>query len=61
MKCQECEDRGWVEAEGRLGLEIQMCQECYKCKSDKEAYNKASQVIDVSKFKYDTFEYMEKR
>ena len=34
MNCQECKDTGWIEAEGRLGLEIQMCQECLKCKSD---------------------------
>ena len=36
MKCGECKDTGWIEAEGRLGLEIQMCQECFKCKSDEE-------------------------
>ena len=29
MKCLECQDKGWIEAEGRLGLEIQMCQECF--------------------------------
>ena len=60
MKCSECKDTGWIEAEGRLGLEIQMCQECFKCKSDEEAFSKASLVIDVSKYKYDQFEYVEK-
>ena len=49
MNCSECKDTGWIEAEGRLGLEIQMCQECFKCKSDEEAYNKASLVIDKNK------------
>ena len=51
----ECQKIGWLEAEGRLGLEIQMCQDCYVCKSDKEAHEKASKVIDTSKHKYDTF------
>ena len=60
MNCQECKDTGWIEAEGRLGLEIQMCQECFICKSDEEAYNKAGLVIDVTKYKYDQFVYMEK-
>ena len=53
--CNQCKKKGWLEVEGRLGLEIQMCQDCYICKSDKEAYKKASKVIDVSKHKYDTF------
>jgi|TARA_R110000787_G_scaffold121685_1_gene232593 hypothetical protein len=59
MNCNVCKDTGWIEAEGRLGLEIQMCQECFICKSDEEAYNKAGLVIDVSKYKYDQFEYVE--
>lgn len=59
MKCLECQDKGWIKAEGRLGLEIQMCQECFLCKSDKRAFNKASEVIDVSKYKHDDFEYKE--
>ena len=59
MKCLECQDKGWIEAEGRLGLEIQMCQECFLCKSDEEAFKKASKVMNVSKYKYDGFEYKE--
>ena len=51
----ECQKIGWLEAEGRLGLEIQMCQDCYVCKSDQEAHEKASKVIDTSKHKYDNF------
>ncbi len=58
MDCHECKETGWIKAEGRLGLEIQMCQECFNCKSDEEAFNKASQVMDVSKYKYDQFVYM---
>ena len=45
----ECQKIGWLEAEGRLGLEIQMCQDCFVCKSDQEAHEKASKVIDTSK------------
>jgi len=56
--CEVCNNKGWVEAEGRLGLEIQMCQDCYGCKSDEEAYQKASQEIDVGGFKHDDFVYM---
>ena len=59
MKCLECQDRGWIKAEGRLGLEIQMCQECFLCKSDEEAFNKASKVMNTSKYKYDEFKYKE--
>ena len=60
MNCSECKDTGWIKAEGRLGLEIQMCQECFICKSDEEAYNKASKFIDVTKYKYYQFVYVEK-
>jgi hypothetical protein len=60
--CKECNDKGWVIADGRLGDEIQYCQTCCDngnpiCKSDKEAYQKASIEIDVSKYKYDTFKF----
>ena len=59
MKCLDCQDTGWIKAEGRLGLEIQMCQECFLCKSDEEAYDKASEVMDVSKYKHDDFVHVE--
>ena len=62
--CKICTDKGWVTADGRLGDEIQFCQTCCEngnpiCKSDKEAYQKASLEIDVSKYKYDTFKFYE--
>jgi len=57
INCQVCNNKGWLEVYGRLGDEIQVCQSCFKLKSDKEAYKKASLEIDVSKYKYDTFEF----
>jgi DnaJ-class molecular chaperone len=53
--CEVCNGAGWLEAEGRLGHEIQFCQTCYGCKSDKRAYERAGLVMDVSQMKYDTF------
>jgi len=58
INCQECNDKGWLEVYGRLGDEIQMCQSCYKCTSDKQAYQKASLEIDVSKLKCDDFKFV---
>tara|TARA_B100000212_G_C27322403_1_gene510761 strand:+ start:790 stop:1029 length:240 start_codon:yes stop_codon:yes gene_type:complete len=60
--CEDCKGKGWVIADGRLGDEIQYCQTCCDngnpiCKSDKEAYQKASLEIDVSNYKYDTFAF----
>ena len=40
MKCGECKDTGWIEAEGRLGLEIQMCQECLSVNQMKKPITK---------------------
>ena len=53
--CEICNSKGWVIAEGRLGDEIQVCQNCFRYTSDKQAYQKASLEIDVSNFKYDNF------
>ena len=63
--CKVCNDKGWLIADGRLGDEIQFCQTCCDngnpiCKSDKEAYQKASLEIDVSNYKYDTFAFYPK-
>jgi|DEB0MinimDraft_4_1074332.scaffolds.fasta_scaffold02331_12 7-cyano-7-deazaguanine synthase in queuosine biosynthesis len=55
MTCEVCNGTGWLEADGRLGHEIQHCQTCGGCKSDKEAYEKASLVMDTSQMKHDTF------
>ena len=55
MTCKTCEGLGWLEAEGRLGLEIQKCQTCGAIKSDKEAFEKASQAMDRSKHNFDVF------
>lgn len=55
MSCKDCDGLGWVEAQGRLGHEIQHCQTCGALKSDKEAYEKASKVMDTSKHKFDVF------
>jgi len=55
--CKECYDKGWLKVYGRLGDEIQMCQSCFKLQSDKQAYQKASLEINVSKYKYDNFKF----
>jgi hypothetical protein len=55
MKCELCEDRGWIIAFGRLGDEIQKCQDCFKFESDKQAYDQASNWIDVSDYLYDDY------
>lgn len=28
--CEQCNDKGWVKSWGRLGDEIQVCQDCFK-------------------------------
>ena len=53
--CQLCKGKGWLEVDGRLGDEIQMCQDCYKFQSDKQAFDQAKKEINVSKYKYDNF------
>ena len=55
MACEVCNGTGWLEVDGRLGHEIQHCQTCGGCKSDKEAYEKASLVMDTSQIKHDIF------
>ena len=56
--CEICNSKGWVIVEGRLGDEIQVCQNCCKYTSDKQAYQKACLEIDVSKFKCDYFVFV---
>tara|TARA_B100000401_G_C52796008_1_gene715926 strand:- start:330 stop:539 length:210 start_codon:yes stop_codon:yes gene_type:complete len=57
--CETCLDKGWVESNGSPEnderLEIQMCQDCYACESDNQAYELASQEIDTSKHFYDIY------
>ncbi len=57
--CDTCSQKGWVESNGSPEnderLEIQMCQDCYACESDNQAYELASQEIDTSKHFYDTY------
>ena len=61
--CDTCSQKGWVESNGspenNERLEIQMCQDCYVCESDKQAYELASQEIDTSKYFYagDRYDY----
>ena len=53
--CEQCNDKGWVKSWGRLGDEIQVCQDCFKFFSDEQAYREASKEIDVSKYKFDKY------
>mgnify|MGYP006114122661 CR=1 FL=1 len=59
MECLDCNNQGWVESNGspenNERLEIQMCQDCYACESDKQAYELASQEIDTSNHFYDDY------
>lgn len=55
MKCELCENKGWLKVDGRLGDEIQKCQDCSKFESDKQAYDKAKKETDVTNYTHDIF------